>query len=148
MLWMKRMMPSWLPSKEKKEKVTLALIVKGVALILPKCLRMMTMRGLWLDEVKDADTAKDMKHGYRLSLQQFIVFIFLKKGKNKEESKDAMYCVLHKDLVVQVDSCKHAKARHMNNGLWILHGMHGIIVHKRLSCSWLPLSEWKCIRLC
>jgi hypothetical protein len=76
------------------------------------------------------------------------VFIFLKKGKNKEESKDAMYCVLHKDLVVQVDSCKHAKARHMNNGLWILHGMHGIIVHKRLSCSQLPLSEWKCIRLC
>jgi hypothetical protein len=43
MPWMKMMMPSWLPSKEKKEKVGLALIVKGVALILPKCLRTMTM---------------------------------------------------------------------------------------------------------
>jgi hypothetical protein len=57
---------------------------------------------LLLDEVKDANTAKDTKHGYRLSLQQFIMFIFLKKGKNKEENKDAMYRVLHKDLVVQV----------------------------------------------
>jgi hypothetical protein len=36
-----------------------------------------------VDEVKDADTAKDTKHGYRLSLQQSIMFIFLKTGKNK-----------------------------------------------------------------
>jgi hypothetical protein len=49
MLWMNRMMPVLLPSKEKKKKVALALIVKGVALILPKCLMMKrttTMRGL------------------------------------------------------------------------------------------------------
>jgi hypothetical protein len=60
------------------------------------------------------------------------VFIFLKKGKNKEENKDAMYRVLHKDLVVQVDLCKHAKARGTNDGLQIFDGMDGIIVHKRL----------------
>jgi hypothetical protein len=61
------------------------------------------------------------------------VFIFLKKGKNKEENKDAMYCVLHKDLVVQVDLCKHAKARGTNDELQIFDGMDGIIiVHKRL----------------
>jgi hypothetical protein len=117
---MKRIIPSWLPSKEKKEKVALALIVKGVALILPKCLRMKrttTMRVLLMRQVKDADTAKDTKHGYRLSLQQSIMFIFLKKGKNKEENKDAMYRVLHKDLVadlrkVKGGSTKTLYARH------------------------------------
>jgi hypothetical protein len=57
------------------------------------------MRGLLMRWSKDADTAKDIKHGYRLSLQWFIVFIFLKKGKNKEENKDTIYHVLHKDFV-------------------------------------------------
>jgi hypothetical protein len=106
---------------------------------------------LLLDEVKDADTAKDTKHGYRLSLQQFIMFIFLKKGKNKEENKDAMYRVLHKDLVVQVAGFVQAwlprQGIATNDGLWIFHGMHGIIVHERPSHLRLPLSEWKCIGL-
>jgi hypothetical protein len=33
--------------------------------------------------VKNADTHKDMKHGYRLSLQHFIVFLY-----NKQEDQE------------------------------------------------------------
>jgi hypothetical protein len=56
-----------------------------------------------MDTVKNADTANETKHGYRLSLQRFIVFIYSKEGKKK---KGDMFKVLHKDLLTDLDVAK------------------------------------------
>lgn len=58
-----------------------------------------------VDEVKNADTHKDTKHGYRLSLQRLIVFLYTKRSKNK------MYRVLHKDLVADLRKVKEGSAK-------------------------------------
>jgi hypothetical protein len=40
-----------------------------------------------------------------------MIHFFLKKGKNKEENKDAMYHVVHKDLVADLRKVKGGSAK-------------------------------------
>lgn len=56
-----------------------------------------------VNEVKNADTHKDTKHGYRLSLQHFIVFLYNKRTKKEH------YKVLHKDLFADLRKVKGGK---------------------------------------
>jgi hypothetical protein len=58
-----------------------------------------------VNEVKNADTHKDTKHGYRLSLQHFIVFLYNKRIKKEH------YKVLHKDLVADLRKVKGGSAK-------------------------------------
>jgi hypothetical protein len=74
MLWMRRMKTLRQPSnKKKKKKTVLVLIVTGARIFNPASMSEDEegddANEKLVDEEKDTNTANEMKHGYRLSLQ-------------------------------------------------------------------------------